>query len=73
MYYTIVPIEWLLEEDEEEAKPKRREVEVNGVTLIVEQSDFDSFKIVQIISSDPSHYLNEAYQPGKTLSLKPLL
>jgi hypothetical protein len=73
MYYTIVPIEWLLEEDEEEVKPKWREVEVNGVKLIVEQSNFDSYKIVRIISSDPSHYLNDAYQPGKTLSLRPLL
>ena len=73
MYYTIVPIEWLLEdEEEEETKPTRREVQVNGVRLVVEQSK-NTYKIVQLISSDPSHYLNEAYQPGKTLSFRPLL
>lgn len=73
MYYTIVPIEWLLEDEEEEhTKTERREVMVNGVRLIVERTK-DTYKIVQLISSDPSHYLNEAYQPGRTLSLRPLL
>ncbi|WEG11565.1 YlzJ-like family protein [Pullulanibacillus sp. KACC 23026] len=72
MLYTAVPIEWIFEEDEA-APSKTREIEINGVKLIVAERDSSTYEIVQLISSNPSHYLDDHYQPGKTLSLRPLL
>lgn len=72
MLYTAIPIEWILEEEEAPPK-KRREMEINGVRLILEETSSDSYEIVQLISSNPSHYLDGQYQPGRTLSLRPLL
>lgn len=72
MLYTSIPIEWIFEEEEGPPK-KRREIDINGVHLVVEESDSQTYEIVQIISTNPSHYLDDKYQPGRTLSLRPLL
>ena len=73
MYYTIVPIEFLLDEHDVEQAPKRKVIEINQIPLMVEQSSESEYQIVQILSSNPQHYLSEKLQPGKKLTLQPLL
>ncbi len=73
MLYTAIPLEWIMEEEECAPPKKRRELAVNGCRLLVEQTNEDTYEIVQIISSEPSHYLNARYQPGQSIQLKPLL
>lgn len=70
IHYTILPHELIFEEDEEK-QDKKRLVEVDGVTFLVEPSTDMEYTIVQLISTDPQHFLNQQYQPGQKLSLKP--
>lgn len=75
IHYTILPFDIIFEEDNLDLgnKPKQRVIEMDGVSFVVEpstESDTE-FKIVQLISTDPNHFLNEQYQPGQMLALKP--
>ena len=53
--------------------PKQVMIEMDGVPLIIEQETESDYHIVQVISSDPQHFLQEKYQPGKKVTFQPLL
>ncbi|GGH82017.1 hypothetical protein JOD43_002712 [Pullulanibacillus pueri] len=73
MYYTIVPHEILFDEDHDVPTAQRRTIQVDGVPLIIEQSSTSEYEIVQILSSNPQDFLSEKIQPGKKMTLQPLL
>lgn len=66
MLYTIVPTEAILDE---ESSPELVEVSHAGITMLVAPMDRAQGRIVQVISTDPSHFLNPAYQPGNSVPL----
>lgn len=72
MLYTIYPLELILADDDEKIEAPVT-MEVEGVKLIVEAAGSDQYKIVQLISSDPRDFLDERFQPGKAITMKPLL
>ncbi|TCP30276.1 YlzJ-like protein [Scopulibacillus darangshiensis] len=71
--YTIYPHDVIFDEEEDQAKKKQKTLEMNGVKLIVEETEGDDYKILQLISSDPNHFLDQRYQPGEMVTMKPLL
>ncbi|MFC4617400.1 YlzJ-like family protein [Camelliibacillus cellulosilyticus] len=71
--YTIVPLEIVFNEDEEEQPKKRKMIDVGAMKLEVEQSSETEYQILRIISSNPYDYLDSRYQPGNKLALQPLL
>jgi hypothetical protein len=70
--YTLVPYENIFPLDAEEFS-KHSVVNVNGVQLVVEQNTNMEWTVVQLLSSNPSDYLNNAYQPGAKITLRPNL
>lgn len=69
--YTILPDEAVLEGEEAEQFEKQRFIELDGRQLLIEPSGESEWKIVRLISSDPQDYLNERYQPGTIVPMKP--
>lgn len=72
VYYSIFPIEETFAEEEEE-ESELVELEVNGVTMLINQTEIDKGEIVRIISSNPQDYMNAAYQPGTMVNFEPQL
>jgi len=66
LLYTPVPIEIVLEGHDKQYEFK--EIEIDGVKLIVEPIGVNQCKIVQLISTDPNHFLNPNYSPGKIIN-----
>lgn len=71
--YTIVPLEIVFGDDEERPAKSRLTLDVGGVKLEVEQSASNEYEIIRLISSNPSDYLNEKYQPGRKIAMYPLI
>ncbi|MDP3487142.1 MAG: YlzJ-like family protein [Bacillota bacterium] len=65
--YTIVPEEIVFQSKEEICASQ--EIVYNGKRVLVQPIDFKSFKIVQLISSDPSDFLLTDFQPGSIITL----
>jgi hypothetical protein len=70
IFHTILPNEVVFE-DENEQVPNQQMIAINGGQLLVEQESDSECRIVQLISSDPNHFLDPRYQPGVKLPLKP--
>lgn len=66
--YTPLPLEYVLEGLEKERI--YQEVEIDGVTMIVEKINEQESKIVKLISSNPFDYLNPSWQPGTIITSK---
>ncbi|MBO9128881.1 YlzJ-like family protein [Bacillus sp. 165] len=64
--YTIMP-EHLIFPTDETQFDKRRMVTYNGVSMMVEQGEYNQYVVVQVISSDPQHFLE--YEPGQKVWL----
>ncbi|TDQ39703.1 YlzJ-like family protein [Aureibacillus halotolerans] len=65
--YTSMPEELIFQPDEKVFQ-NRMTLQVGGCSLLVEKTTEAQFRVVQVLSSDPSHYLMEAYTPGQILS-----
>ncbi|MFD2616833.1 YlzJ-like family protein [Terrilactibacillus laevilacticus] len=70
--YTIYPEEVIFSDNECE-KNNQMTLTVQGVTLVVEVENHNQLKIVRLISSDPQDFLDERFQPGEQIIMKPLL
>ena len=68
LLYTPVPIEQVLEGIDK--KYDHREIDIDGIKLLVEPLDLNQAKVVRIISSNPRDYLNPNIAPGSILQLK---
>lgn len=65
--YTIIPEEIVFQSNEEISASQ--EIIYNGKRILVQPIDFKSFRIVQLISSDPSDYLLTDFQPGSVVTM----
>ncbi|HHV34985.1 MAG TPA: hypothetical protein GXX59_05340 [Syntrophomonadaceae bacterium] len=65
--YTPLPME-LVMSVEDNSSPYQ-EIELDGVTLVVQPTAAGMGKIVQIRSTDPGVYLRPEFQPGQQISL----
>jgi ABC-type antimicrobial peptide transport system ATPase subunit len=66
--YTLMPLEVVLDGFDKPCEYK--EVEVNGIKLLIEPLELNRAKIVRMISTDPQDYLNPDYSPGKIIQFK---
>jgi len=71
--YTTMPLETVLE-GFDQVQRRYLELEVDGgVRLLVEQTGANEGRIVRLISTDPQDYLQECYQPGRSIKFIPQL
>lgn len=67
--YTPMQLELVLEGLEEMAVQNLRSVKVNGVPALVQDEGTGRGKIIKLLSTDPSHYLNLDLAPGVIINL----
>jgi hypothetical protein len=68
--YTMMPNE-LIFPVQEDSFSQQQFIEMNGVSMIVEKSEEQQYRIVRLLSTDPQHYLSEEYMPGMNVTLPP--
>ncbi|WP_110952961.1 YlzJ-like family protein [Anaerosinus massiliensis] len=66
LFWTIMPIENLFEEDS--SKLQYKEVEYKGITLIVENISESQCRVIKILSTAPEDYMCQEIQPGNILN-----
>jgi hypothetical protein len=66
--YTMMPHELIFPYDTEVYK-KQRTIMYDGVPIVVQNVDNETVEVIQIISSDPKHFLDEKFTPGTKISL----
>jgi hypothetical protein len=66
--YTMMPQELIYPTAENEFG-KQMMVQYNGIPLLVEQTEDNSYQVLRVMSSDPNHYLDERCCPGAKFSL----
>ncbi|MFD2212793.1 YlzJ-like family protein [Metabacillus endolithicus] len=68
IYYTMMPEELMFPHTEAEYK-KQSVIEMNGIQLLVQQSENAQYEIIRVLSSDPQHYLNSELCPGQKITM----
>ncbi|WP_226528334.1 YlzJ-like family protein [Metabacillus niabensis] len=48
---------------------KQSIIELNGVQLLVQQTDNSQYEIIRLMSSDPQHYLDSQLCPGQKITM----
>ncbi|WP_213974656.1 YlzJ-like family protein [Tepidanaerobacter acetatoxydans] len=66
LLYTTMPLEIVLDGIYKEHEYK--EIDTNGVKLIVECIGINQGKIVRLLSSNPQDFLNPNFFPGKIIT-----
>ncbi|MFE8695124.1 YlzJ-like family protein [Cytobacillus sp. FJAT-53684] len=66
--YTSMPHELVFPADENEYG-KQQVVTYEGIPLLVEMAGGQDCTVVRIMSSDPSHFMNDKCAPGAKISL----
>jgi hypothetical protein len=67
--YTVFPLELVL--DGIDRKYDFREIEIDNIKILVEPVDVDKGKIISVISSNPTVYLNPKLYPGNIIKFIP--
>ncbi|HPU36114.1 MAG TPA: YlzJ-like family protein [Bacillota bacterium] len=62
--YTPMQLELVLEGFDPTKYPEYREVDYNGVPMLVEDAGFGTTKIVKLLSTRPADYLRPELLPG---------
>ncbi|HHU69597.1 MAG TPA: hypothetical protein GXZ31_04750 [Thermoanaerobacterales bacterium] len=68
IHYVALPIE-LVVENMDKTDYNFIEVEIDGIKMIMEPIEFNKWRIVRVISSNPYDFVNPLYQPGQILNL----
>jgi hypothetical protein len=68
--YSIIPEEAVWE-GHETYEPVYMELQINGITMQVEQLNTTQARIVRIYSGNAMDYMNPAYAPGSMLEFQP--
>ena len=68
--YTTMPQELIFQTPVSEFG-KQEIIQYEGIPLLVERDENQSYRVVQVMSTDPSHYLNNRCVPGMILTNKP--
>lgn len=66
--YTMMPQDLVFPQEELEQTSAQMMINYNGVPVLAEQLDAMSYRIIRVMSTDPSHYLNEDCTPGTKIS-----
>ncbi|MCS0671602.1 YlzJ-like family protein [Cytobacillus firmus] len=69
--YTMMPQE-LIYQNEQDDFGKQKIVSYEGIPLLVEMNAGLECRILRIMSSDPTHYMDERYTPGSMITLTQL-
>jgi hypothetical protein len=64
--YTPLPYEMIYPTDTGDYE-KLKEVNFDGIPLLVELTDDYSCRVIRVLSSDPAHFLNSRYTPGNKI------
>lgn len=65
--YTMTPQEQIFPEEQQEQSGQMM-MSYKGIPVLAEQLDGTSYRIVRVMSTDPSHYLNAECTPGTKIS-----
>ncbi|ALC81107.1 MULTISPECIES: YlzJ-like family protein [Bacillus] len=65
--YTTTPLEIVFANNEKDAA-NRQLTEVNGIPVLVEIAG-DEAEIIQVMSTDPMHFLQQEVNPGQKIKL----
>lgn len=65
--YTTMPQELVFQTISSEYE-KKMVVEYEGIPLLVEMDDDQNYRVIQIMSTNPNHFLDNRYSPGTVLS-----
>ena len=66
--WTIVPVEQVLE-NREETSPRFREIEYDGITMMVEPMADGMGRVERLLSGNPADFLRPELQPGSLVPL----
>ncbi|MBN8434649.1 YlzJ-like family protein [Priestia flexa] len=66
--YTMMPQELIYPDTTQAELPKQKMMQYNGISMLVEENEYNQKQIVRILSTDPQHYLDKKYYPGQILS-----
>lgn len=67
--YTPMQLELVLEGLENMSSPADREVVIEGVSMLVEDTGPRQVRVKKLLTTDPGHYLNPAYAPGSLINI----
>lgn len=71
MYYSIIPGEMIFDEWDGAELEKHQEMAIGGCQCVVEPMEDNQVKIVKLLSSNPSDFMNPQYQPGTIIKFSP--
>ena len=66
--YTMMPEELIFPTAETDFN-KQKIVEMNGVSLLVNETSQNQYVILRVLSSDPQHFLDDQYSPGQKVTM----
>ncbi|WLD95209.1 YlzJ-like family protein [Alkalihalobacillus sp. AL-G] len=66
--YTVMPHEFMFESKLSDYE-KQSVIELNGVPVMVERMEDQNCRIVRMMSTDPTHFMNPNLQPGTILKM----
>lgn len=66
--YTMMPQDLVFPPEELEQSSAQMMVNYKGIPVLAERVDDMSYRIIRVMSTDPSHYLNEECIPGTKIS-----
>ncbi|MFZ5943637.1 MAG: YlzJ-like family protein [Bacillota bacterium] len=66
--YTILPLDLVLKDFTQDKEPSFQNVIYEGVEMQVEPLEWNQFRIIRLLSTNPSHYLDNNLQPGSIIS-----
>ncbi|MEW9108650.1 YlzJ-like family protein [Cytobacillus gottheilii] len=66
--YTMMPEELIFPLDSSTYNTQKV-VTHNGIPLLVEKLEGPECRVLRVMSSDPNHYMNDAYMPGTKITL----
>ncbi|CEH29368.1 hypothetical protein AM501_20375 [Aneurinibacillus migulanus] len=68
--YSTLPME-IIFQNEDAAAYDNMEIQMNGMTMLVQPCGNNEARIVRLISPNPYDYMNPAYTPGRRIHFRP--
>ncbi|BAU27904.1 YlzJ-like protein [Aneurinibacillus soli] len=68
--YSAMPLELIFQNDSPESY-ENTEVQLNGLTMLVQPCGVNEARIVRLISPNPYDYMNPSYAPGQKIYFRP--
>jgi hypothetical protein len=70
--WTVIPMEIVLRGVSDEQQPQYEELEYGNARLMVEKTGPSQYRVVRVISTDPTDYLRPEIQPGSKVVFQPV-